>query len=167
MLARLNVSFSSCRSKTRQAAFHPIADIGLHVPFRWIMTDNTAGPVRWTWLIFAVLLGAGLASFSLSVDWFAQSWLDVAAFAVSAVSLLGVLLYAYRREPVVAAFWRWFRWIFIAVVTLQSVMHALEVAKRRGFTTAGATAFVVMVAIAIGWIYVVQWIAMTRLARRT
>jgi hypothetical protein len=131
------------------------------------MTDNSTHPIRWVWLIFAVLLVAGLTSFSLSVDWASQSWLDVAAFVVSIISVVGLFLYASGRHPVLAAFWRAFRWVFIGVVTLQGLAHALEVAKRREFTSTGAIAFIVMATVIIGWIYVAQWIAMTRLARET
>lgn len=131
------------------------------------MTENAARPVRWGWLIFAVLLAAGLMSFSLSVNWSDQTWLDLTALIVSVISVTGVFLFASQRQPVGAAFWRMFRWLFIGVVTWQAVLHALEVAHRRGFTSVGAIAFIAVVAVILSWIYAAQWIAMTRLARQT
>jgi hypothetical protein len=118
-------------------------------------------------MTFGVLLVAGITSFSFRADWSSQSWLDMMAYIVCVISVLGVLLYASQREPTRAAFWRAFRWLFLVVVTSHALVHALEVAKRRGFTGLGTIAFIVFAAVATGWIYVAQWIALTRLGRAT
>jgi hypothetical protein len=121
--------------------------------------------VRRAWLIFGLLLTCGIFAFSVSADWSAQSWLDVAAYAVSVVGIVGVLAYATSRAPIGAAFWGAFRWVFVAVVVAQVLDHAIETAKRHGYSVAGTVAFVVVVSIIMGWIFALQWVAMTRLAR--
>lgn len=121
--------------------------------------------VRRPWLIFGLLLTCGIVAFSVSADWSAQSWLDVAALVVSVVGVLGVLTYATSRAPVRAAFWGAFRWIFIVIVAAQVFVHAIETAKRHGYSEAGTVAFVVVAALIMGWIFALQWVAMTRLAR--
>ena len=121
--------------------------------------------MRWPWLIFAVLLVCGIVAFSFSADWSSQSWLDLAAYAVSLPSILGVCLYAFGHAHSGAVFWRAFRWLFIGVVTVQTLFHAIEVAGQHKYSATGTLGFVSMVAIVIGWIYVLQWIAITRLAK--
>ena len=141
------------------SAFHPLRSLGTDA------TLVTMKRVRWPWSIFALLLACGIAAFSVSVDWSAQSWLDIAAYAVSLVGILGVFLYASGRPPSGAAFWRAFRWLFIGVVALQGLVHAIEVAKAYGYSVAGTIAWIITVAVVVGWIYALQWIAMTRLAK--
>jgi hypothetical protein len=122
--------------------------------------------VRRPWLIFGLLLTCGIVAFSVSVDWSAQSWLDLGAYGVSVVGILGVLIYAVRDAPYGAAFWGAFRWVFVGVVTAQVLVHAIEAAKQHGYSTAGTVVFVLMVFVVMGWIFVLQWIAMTRLAKQ-
>ena len=88
----------------------------------------------------------------------------VPAFAVSVVSISGVFLYGFGRAPSGAAFWRAFRWVFIGVVALQALSHAIEVAGRHKYSAAGTVIFVVFATVLIGWIYLLQWIAMSRLS---
>jgi len=121
--------------------------------------------MRWPWLIFASLLVCGIVAFSVTADWLSQSWLDLAAFGVSAVSIFGVFLYGFGHAPPAAAFWRAFRWVFIGVVALQALSHAIEVAERRNYSAVGTAIFVLVVSALIGWIYVLQWIAMSRLSK--
>jgi hypothetical protein len=120
--------------------------------------------MRWPWFIFAGLLVCGVVAFSVSADWPSQTWLDLAAFAVSIVSILGVFHYSFGRTPFGAAFWRAFRWVFISVVALQALAHAIDVATRHKYSAAGTVIFVFFAAVLIGWIYVLQWVAMTRLS---
>ena len=54
---------------------------------------------------------------------------------------------------------------FIAVVVPQGLVHAIEVAKQHGYSAPGSIAFILVAAVLGGWIYVLQWIAMTRLAK--
>lgn len=131
------------------------------------MDNKAVSPVRLPWVVFGLVLAAGLVGFALSVDWSAQSWLDIAAVFVSVAGIAAVFLYASGRNGGGGRFWRLFRWVFTGVVTLQSFVHATAVAKNRGFTTAGTIAFVVAMAVLIGWIYALQWLAMSRLADRT
>jgi hypothetical protein len=121
--------------------------------------------VRRPWLIFAVLLCCGIIGFTVSADWSAQSWLDLAAYAVSVVAILGVLIYALGGVRSRPAFWRAFRWVFIGVVTAQVLVHAIKVAKQHGYSVVGTVIFIAFVAAVMGWIFALQWIAMTRLAK--
>jgi len=120
--------------------------------------------IKWPWLIFGLLLTYGIAAFSLRVTWSEQSWLDLAAYAVSLVGLIGVFLYALYRGPTGAAFWRGFRWLFLGVVALHGLMHAMTTANQRGYSGFNKAGFVLLIALVIGWIYTLQWIAMSRLA---
>lgn len=122
--------------------------------------------VRGPWLIFGVLLICGIVAFSVSADWSAQSWLDVVAYVVSVVGIVGVLAYATSRTPVGAAFWGVFRWVFVAIVATQVLVHAIGTAKQHDYTVAGTVAFVVVATLLMGWIFALQWIAMSRLARQ-
>jgi hypothetical protein len=134
-------------------------------PLRTLATDAKLATVRWPWLIFGVFLACGSTAFTLSTDWSAQTWLDVAAYAVSLIGIVGVFLYAFDRVLSGAApFWRAFRWLFILVVTLQSIAHAIRVANEDGYSAAGTIGLVFAVALIVGWIFVLQWIAMGRLA---
>lgn len=135
-------------------------------PLRTLGTDAKLATVRWPWLIFGILLACGITAFTVSADWSAQSWLDVAAYAVSLIGIVAVLLYASGRALSAAApFWRVFRWLFILVVTFQSIAHAIQIANDHGYSIAGKIGFVLAVAFIIGWMFVLQWIAMGRLAR--
>jgi hypothetical protein len=121
--------------------------------------------VRRPWLIFGILLACGIIAFTVSADWSAQSWLDLSAYAVSAVAIVGVLIYAcgvVRSRPV---FWRAFRWVFIGVVTAQVLAHAIGVAQQHGYSVVRTVIFIAFVAAVVGWILALQWIAMTRLAK--
>jgi hypothetical protein len=120
--------------------------------------------IRRSWLLFGILLTCSVIGFTVKVDWSAQSWLDLVGYAVSIVSIGGVLIYALDRVKVGTAFWSAFRWVFAGVATAQLCVHAIEVARRHGYTIAGTIAFVLVVAVGFGWILVLQWIAMTRLA---
>ena len=60
------------------SAFHPLQ------PFA---TDAKSGAMRWPWLIFGILLACGFTAFTINADWSAQSWLDLAAYAVSLKSV--------------------------------------------------------------------------------
>jgi hypothetical membrane protein len=133
-------------------------------PLRTSAPDATLGIVRWPWLIFGSLLVCGMVGFSVSADWSSQSWLDLAAIGVSVVSISGVFLYGLGRAPSGAAFWGAFRWVFIGVVALQALSHAIEVAGRHKYSAAGTVIFVLFAAVLIGWIYLLQWIAMSRLS---
>jgi hypothetical protein len=121
--------------------------------------------VRRPWLIFGLLLTCGIVAFTVSADWSAQSWLDVAAYVVSLVGIVGVLAYATSRTPIGAAFWGAFRWIFVAIVTAQIWVHAIETANRHGYAAIGTVVFVAVVGLIMGWIFALQWVAMTRLAK--
>lgn len=121
--------------------------------------------IRRPWLIFGILLTCGIVAFSVSVDWSAQTWLDLADYAVSVIATLGVFLYAFGREPSGAAFWRVFRWVFVGVASAQATVHAVHVANEHEYSVAGTVAFLLMIAVVIGWIFALQWIAMTRLAK--
>lgn len=121
--------------------------------------------VRRSWLIFGLLLTCGILAFSVSADWSTQSWLDVAAYVASLVGIVGVLAYATNQAPVGATFWAAFRWVFVAVVAAQVVVHAIETAEQHGYSVAGTVAFVVVASLIMGWIFALQWVAMTRLAR--
>jgi hypothetical protein len=54
--------------------------------------------------------------------------------------------------------------VFIGVVALQALSHAIEVATRHKYLAAGTVIFVLFAAVLIGWIYLLQWIAMSRLS---
>jgi hypothetical protein len=110
------------------------------------------------------LLTCGVIGFTVSADWSVQSWLDVADYVVSIVAIVGVFIYALDRQVIGATFWRMFRWIFVGVAAAQACVHAVDVAQRHGYSVAGTVAFVLMVAVVLGWIFVLQWVAMTRLA---
>ena len=120
--------------------------------------------VRWPWLAFAVLLAGGIIADSLSERWSALSWLDLATYTVTSVGIIGVSLYALRR-PFFVSFWRAFRWFFAGVITLEIFDHTIEMAKQSGYSEAGTITLFFEVAAFIGWIYVLQWIAMNRIAR--
>jgi hypothetical protein len=126
---------------------------------------QSAKTLRWPWLIFAVLLASGIVADSLSVHWSAESWLDMATFVVSMIGIVGVFFYATGREYFGSSFWRLFRWIFAGVVTLEVWDHAAQVATQQSYSQGGTVAFIFAVAVIVGWIYVLQWIAMTRLGR--
>ncbi len=100
----------------------------------------------------------------LSADWSAKSWLTFAAYAVSMVSILGVFIYAFGRALAGAAFWRTFRWLFVGMVTLQALFHAIEVARHHGYSATATVGFIFIAAVLIGWIYILQWVAIIRLA---
>jgi hypothetical protein len=120
--------------------------------------------VRSPWLIFGLLLACSVVAFSVSADWSAQSWLDLAAYVVSVVGIAGVLAYATSR-PFAPVFWGLFRWVFVAVVAAQAFVHTMETAKRHGYSLAGSIIFILVVTVTIGWIFALQWVAMTRLAK--
>ena len=122
--------------------------------------------MRWPWLIFAILLVCGLVAFSFSADWSAKSWLDLAAYAVSIVRVLGVFIYAFGRALAGAAFWRTFRWLFVGVVVLQALFHAIEVARHHGYSATATVGFIFIAAVLIGWIYILQWVAIHSARRR-
>jgi hypothetical protein len=121
--------------------------------------------MRWPWLIFGTLLACGIVAFSLGADWSSESWLDLAAYPVSVIGILSTLLYGSGRALSGAAFWRMFRWLFIGVVALQGFFHALQVARHRDYSAAATVGFIFIAAVFIGWVYALQWIAMTRLAQ--
>lgn len=121
--------------------------------------------MRVPWLVFAILLVCGVIAFSISADWSGETWLDLAAYAVSVIGIVGVLIYASGRTLSGAAFWRLFRWVFVAVVATHGVIHALQVAKLHNYSVGGTVGFVLLAAVAVGWIYLLQWTAMTRLAK--
>jgi len=106
-----------------------------------------------------------MIAFSVSADWSTQSWLDLADYAVSVIAIIGVFIYALDRDVAGAAFWRIFRWVLVGVAAAQAFVHAVEVAKRHGYSTGGTVALVLMAAVLLGWIFVLQWVAMTRLAK--
>jgi hypothetical protein len=142
-----------------RARLSPIADITNRCEVGHVRT------VRRSWLFFGILLACGIIAFTVSVDWATQSWLDLAAYAVSVIAILGVLIYAFggvRSRPV---FWRAFRWVFIGVVTAQVLAHAIRVAQQHGYSVVGTIIFIAFVAAVVGWIFALQWIAMTRLAK--
>jgi hypothetical protein len=120
--------------------------------------------VRRPWFVFAILLTCGIVGFAVTARWSAQSWLDLVDLTVSVVATFGVFLYASGREPFGAAFWRLFRWVFVGVASGQACDHAIEVASQHGYSMAGTVAFVLAMAVVIGWIFAFQWIAMTRLS---
>jgi hypothetical protein len=121
--------------------------------------------IRLPWLVFGTLLTCAIIAFGARVDWVSQAWLDLADYAVSVIATVGVLLYAFGREPSGAAFWRVFRWVFVGVASAQATVHAVQVAKQHGYSVAGTVAFLLVVAVVMGWIFAFQWIAMTRLAK--
>jgi hypothetical protein len=121
--------------------------------------------VRRPWLIFGILLTCGIVAFSVSADWRTQSWLDLAAYMVSVLGIVSVLIYAVGRPRSGGAFWGKFRWVFLGVVTAQVLVHAIETAKQHGYSILGSVVFVVVIGVVMGWIFGLQWIAMTRLAR--
>ena len=129
------------------------------------MSNSTSASFRLLWAIFTAGLVASLAVFGFRADWASQSWLDVSAFIVSVISAFGVLLYVTRRAHL-PAFWGIFRWLFSGVVIAQIVVHGLYGAGQRGFTGLGSVAFIVALSIAFGWVYFIQWVAMSRLSRR-
>jgi membrane protein DedA with SNARE-associated domain len=110
------------------------------------------------------MLACAIVVFSVTVEWSAQSWLDLAAYVVSIVAVAGVLAYATSR-PFGAAFFGLFRWVFVTVVATQAFVHAMETAKRHGYSMAGTAVFVLVLAVVIGWVFVLQWVALTRLAK--
>lgn len=120
--------------------------------------------VRWPWLIFAMLLAGGIIADSVTEQWSTESSLDLATYAVSSVSIVGVFLYAFRRSYL-AAFWRAFRWLFAGVIALELLDHTIEVTKKGPYSDAGTVATFASLVVFIGWIYVLQWIAMSRLAK--
>ena len=120
---------------------------------------------RWWWMVFAAALIANLAVFAWGRDWLAQSWLDAVAYMVNVIGALGVFLYAIRR-PVIPAFWRAFRWIFGAVVIVQTVARSYYVADQRGFAGLSLVALMIVVFMVMGAIYFAQWVAMSRLSER-
>jgi hypothetical protein len=120
--------------------------------------------VRRAWLIFGLLLTCGIITFTVSVDWSTQSWLDLAAYAVSVVAIVGVLIYAIGGAPHGAVFWRAFRWVFVGVAAAQVSVHSIAAAKQHGYSAAGTAAFFTVIAIMMGWILALQWVALTRLA---
>jgi hypothetical protein len=140
------------------ASFPPIADIAGRCDEVDVRT------VRRPWLIFGILLACGIIGFTVNADWSAQSWLDLADYAVSIVAIIAVFIYAFDRQVAGATFWRMFRWVFVGVAAAQACVRAVEVAKRHGYSLAGTVGFVVMAAVVLGWIFVLQWVAMTRLA---
>src|SRR3954466_11833919 len=102
---------------TQVSAFHPL---------QTLRTDATLArmrTVRRAWLIFGLLLTCGIITFTVSVDWSTQSWLDLAAYAVSVVAIVGVLIYAIGGAPHGAVFWRAFRWVFVGVAAAQVSVH--------------------------------------------
>lgn len=121
--------------------------------------------VRRHWLFFGILLTGGIFAFTVSADWSAQSPLDLAVYVVSVIGTLGVLIYAFGGRPISSVFWSGFRWVFLALIILQVFVHAIRVANGHGYSLAGTVAFVLVVALAVGWIYALQWLAMTRLAK--
>ena len=141
------------------SAFHPLRTLGTDATLVDVRT------VRRPWLIFGILLTCGMIAFSLSADWSAQSWLDLAAYTVSLVAIAGVLIYAFGGVSFAAVFWRAFRWVFVGVVIAQVLIHATEAAQQHGYSLAGTVVFVAVITIIVGWIFALQWIAMTRLAK--
>lgn len=121
-------------------------------------------PVRRPWLIFGILLTCGIVAFTVSADWSAQSLLDRTAYVVSVIGVLAVLIYTFRRQPSGASFWGAFRWVFVGVVAAQVLVHATGTAKQLGYGVAGTVALVAVISVIIGWIFALQWIAMTRLS---
>ena len=120
--------------------------------------------MRRPWLIFGVLLATAIMAFTVSAEWSAQSWLDLAAYVVSVIAFFGVVIYALGRETHGAGFWRAFRWVFIAVVAGQVLVHAVGTAKQHGYSAGGTIVFVAVISTIMGLIFALQWIAMTRLA---
>jgi len=57
-----------------------------------------------------------------------------------------------------------FRWVFISVAAIQALSHAIDVAMRHKYSAAGTVIFVFFAAVLIGWIYFLQWVAMSRLS---
>jgi hypothetical protein len=121
--------------------------------------------IRWWWALFGVLLVIGFVCFLWTADWQTETWLDLAAIVVSPIATIGVLLYAFsvaKRAPV---FWRWFRWLFAGVATAQALNHAWWVAGAHGYYSGiNAILFLLGVALLLGPIILLQWIAMSRLA---
>jgi hypothetical protein len=120
--------------------------------------------VRWWWALFGTLLVISIVSFSWTADWQTQTWLDLAAFVVSAVAAAGVLLYAFAATTPVPAFWKWFRWLFAGVAVSQAFNHAWWVAGAHGYSGIGTILFLLGVALLFGPIILFQWIPMSRLA---
>lgn len=128
------------------------------------MHNEPDNEVRWPWLVFGLFLAASVTASSLSFSW-AGGWLDRAAGPTCAISVIGVFLYAFNGARHVSMFWRVFRWIFAGVAVAQTVSRALEVASARGLSPIGTLLLLAAVIVAVGWIFVLQWIAMTRLAK--
>jgi hypothetical protein len=120
--------------------------------------------VRRPWLIFGALLTCGIIGFTISADWSAQSWLDVAAYVVSVIAIIGVLIYAFGAAPAGPVFWGAFRWVFAGVAAAQVLVHAMETAEQHGYSVAGTIAFVVVVGTVMGLIFAFQWVVIARLA---
>ena len=121
--------------------------------------------VRRPWLFFGILLICGIIAFSVKADWSVQSWLDLADFDVSVIGTVGVLIYAVGRSTSGGAFWGAFRRVFVSIASAQVLVHSIEAANRHQYSVAGTVVFVVVVAVLVGWIFALQWIAMTRLAQ--
>jgi hypothetical protein len=51
------------------------------------------------------------------------------------------------------------------VATAQLLVHAIKVGKQHGYSVAGSITFSAFVAAVMGWIFALQWLAMTRLAK--